>query len=176
MITHKSKAFIKVEYPQPVDTLLSLIEVMKDPKAFDKHLKAIKDYTDKANSAVETLCKAEKVESLLNDTEAKNKLASEQYDKASQTAAKVLSDAEEKAAILTAQSKLAAQEMLSHAETANKEAIQREKDAKARESELKTLQAQLDAANQAQQKRQADLDKRESEIKRKEAILSQLAI
>lgn len=174
MIGPKSSNFIKVEFPQPVDTLLSLIEVIKDPKAFDKHLKAIKEYTDKANNTVETLAKAEEVEGLLADAKVKHDKVSKEVAEKTEAALKLVSGAEMKAATLVSDARTAANKILSNAKKTEEEAIQLDKDSQVVRAELKTLQSQLDSANQAHQKREADLDKREQEIQRKEAIFKQL--
>lgn len=166
----------KVVFPAEFQTVLGLIQVIENKDKIKKVLNDLKIHADKANDLVEKVAKAHEIDNLHAKALAEQEKSGVVIQEAISRAESLISDAEEKATMLTAQSKLAAQEMLSHAEKANKEATQREKDAKVRESELKTLQAQLDAANQAQQKRHADLDKREAEIKRKESILSQLAI
>jgi len=174
MIGPKSSNFIKVDYPQPVDTLLSLIEVMKDPKAFDNHLKAIKEYTDKANKTIETLAKAEEVERLLTDAQIKHDKAVELYEGGSQEASKTIREAKEQADTLIAQTNEACNTLLLDAEQANKSAVQREKAAETVRAQQQKIQSQLDAANQAHQKREASLDKREQVVSNAEAVLTQL--
>lgn len=164
----------KIVFPAEFQTVLGLLEIIQNKDAIKKITDDIKKHADKANSLIEKVGKAQEIDRLHSLAKAKHEEIDVISTKAQQDASELISEAEEKASMLTSQAKEAAQEMLSHADEANKKAISREKDSQALQSELKTLQAQLDAANQAQKKREADLDKRESDIVRKESILAQL--
>jgi hypothetical protein len=164
----------KVVFPAEFQSVLGLLEIIQNKDAIKKVTDDLKKHADKANALIEKVGKAQEIERLHATALEEQKQSGLVIQQATDTALKLVSDAEEKAGYLTSQAKEAAQEVLSHAEGASKQAIQREKDSKALQGDLKTLQAQLDAANQAQQKRQTDLDKRETDIQRKESILAQL--
>jgi len=174
MMGPKSNQFIKVDYPQPMDTLLALLDVLKDPKKFESQVKALKDFMDKANQTIETLGKAEKIDGLLADAQAKQAKVSDIYDKARFEAESILEKANAEAEKVASEAKASAKELM---DKANSLASQASKDsADARDQKAQYAKLVEDAAQKAADiaKKEAELAEAAQEIERKRALLAQL--
>jgi len=163
MMGPKSNQFIKVEYPQSMDTLLALLEVLKDPNKIAAQTKALKDFMDKANQTIETLGKAEQIDGILTDAKAKQAKADAILESANAEAEQIMEEAKADAKALM--------------DKANSLASQASKDsADARDQKAQYAKLVEDAAKKAADlaKKEAELAEAAQEIERKRALLAQL--
>lgn len=174
MMGPKSHNFVRVDYPNSMDTLLSLIEVLKDPKLFDKQLQALKQYIDKANQSIEVLGKAEQIDHLLADAKVKQNNIDKLHSEAQAEADQILKTASTKADALLSTAKSQAQALQSEAREIYDRIKTDQQDVEHNKQRYEQLLKQVNEKDAALDKRTKEIAEIEKEITRKKALLSQL--
>ena len=165
---------MRVDYPNSMDTLLSLIEVLKDPKLFDKQLQALKQYIDKANQSIEVLGKAEQIDHLLADAKVKQNNIDKLHSEAQAEADQILKTASTKADALLSTAKSQAQALQSEAREIYDRIKTDQQDVEHNKQRYEQLLKQVNEKDAALDKRTKEIAEIEKEITRKKALLSQL--
>lgn len=174
MIGPNSKKFIRVDLPPEVVSIEAMLKLIDDKTRYKKYINEIISLTEKANSTIETLCKAEKVEGLFLDAEQKQEKAKEVVEKAKDEANKLVVDTRiklnktiESAQEEISEKKAEAENLMNKAKLESEAATYLMKKANDLMDEAKSLKESLDT-------RMITIEKAEHEINRKKELLSKL--
>ena len=174
MIGPNSKKFLRVDLPPGVTDISSLLTLINNPQQYKSYINEIVELTKKANDTIETLCKAEEVESLLADAKAKHAEVSGKIEDASSRAMSIINEATSRATEIVTAAKSEADKR----DTESAELLKSNREESVAVAEGKAWnKSQAEALDQLEASlsvREAKVSSDEIEIARKKELLSKL--
>lgn len=164
----------KLSVPQSVRDMTALLELINNPKQYEKFTKEIIKITDEANAATEKFTKVEEAQSFIVSANDRYEQAQEILDESNAKAGQTIAEATKQAKIILDKANAEANALIVKAETVSEEAAARESRSRDAMTVANELELRITAQEATFADREEKLKKAEAEVERKMHVLAQL--